>query len=63
METNDKLIERLIALAFAEDIGDGDHTTLSTIPASRLRICGDTLSIPEEAFLVSDAVIRRLLLA
>ena len=33
METNDKLIERLIALAFAEDIGDGDHTTLSTFPA------------------------------
>jgi len=26
------LIERLIDLAFAEDIGDGDHTTLSSIP-------------------------------
>lgn len=34
-----------------------------SIPASRLRICGDTLSIPEEAFLVSDAVIRQLLLS
>lgn len=30
----DKLIEDLITLAFAEDIGDGDHTTLSSIPAT-----------------------------
>ena len=29
-----KLIDDLIDLAFAEDIGDGDHTTLSTIPAN-----------------------------
>lgn len=29
-----ELTERLIELAFAEDIGDGDHTTLSSIPAS-----------------------------
>ncbi len=29
----EKLIEELIRLAFAEDIGDGDHTTLSSIPA------------------------------
>ena len=28
----DKLINELIQLAFAEDIGDGDHTTLSCIP-------------------------------
>ena len=28
-ELNDKLID----LAFAEDIGDGDHTTLCCIPA------------------------------
>ncbi|MDR3118476.1 MAG: carboxylating nicotinate-nucleotide diphosphorylase [Mediterranea sp.] len=28
------LIDRLIDLAFAEDIGDGDHTTLSSIPAA-----------------------------
>ena len=27
-----ELIDRLIDLAFAEDIGDGDHTTLSCIP-------------------------------
>ena len=29
-----ELIDRLIDLAFAEDIGDGDHTTLSCIPAN-----------------------------
>ncbi len=33
MKTRDELIDDLITLAFAEDIGDGDHTTLSTIPA------------------------------
>jgi nicotinate-nucleotide pyrophosphorylase (carboxylating) len=27
-----ELIDKLIDLAFAEDIGDGDHTTLSSIP-------------------------------
>src|SRR5690554_4684306 len=29
---NNSLIDNLIAIAFAEDIGDGDHTTLSCIP-------------------------------
>ncbi len=33
MKTKDELIDALLELAFAEDIGDGDHTTLSTIPA------------------------------
>lgn len=32
MKTKEELIEELIDLAFAEDIGDGDHTTFSTIP-------------------------------
>lgn len=32
MKTKDELINDLLDLAFAEDIGDGDHTTLSTIP-------------------------------
>lgn len=31
-----ELIDRLIDLAFAEDIGDGDHTTLSCIPADAM---------------------------
>ena len=33
MKTRDQLIDELLELSFAEDIGDGDHTTLSTIPA------------------------------
>lgn len=32
MKTTDQLIDDLLTLAFAEDVGDGDHTTLSTIP-------------------------------
>ncbi|MDF9830071.1 carboxylating nicotinate-nucleotide diphosphorylase [Parabacteroides sp. PF5-6] len=31
-----QLIDELIKLAFAEDIGDGDHTTLSSIPATAM---------------------------
>lgn len=33
MKSRDQLIDDLLTLAFAEDVGDGDHTTLSTIPA------------------------------
>ena len=36
MKTKDELIDELLELAFAEDIGDGDHTTLSTIPADAM---------------------------
>lgn len=32
MKTKDELIDELLDLAFAEDIGDGDHTTLCCIP-------------------------------
>lgn len=32
MDKEKELIDKLIDLAFAEDIGDGDHTTLSCIP-------------------------------
>ena len=32
MYTVDELEEKLFDLAFAEDIGDGDHTTLCCIP-------------------------------
>ncbi len=31
-----KELEKLIPLWFAEDIGDGDHTTLSCIPAEAI---------------------------
>lgn len=36
MKTKDELIDDLLNLAFAEDIGDGDHTTLSTIPQNEM---------------------------
>ena len=36
MKTKDQLIDELLDLAFAEDLGDGDHTTLSTIPADAM---------------------------
>ena len=36
MNKEEELIDRLIDLAFAEDIGDGDHTTLSCIPATAM---------------------------
>ena len=35
MKTENELIEDLLDLAFAEDIGDGDHTTLCCIPESQ----------------------------
>ncbi len=36
MKTKDELIDDLLDLAFAEDLGDGDHTTLSTIPENAM---------------------------
>lgn len=36
MKNREELIDDLLNLAFAEDIGDGDHTTLSTIPADAM---------------------------
>ncbi len=36
MYTVDELNERLIDLAFSEDIGDGDHTTLCCIPETEM---------------------------
>ena len=36
MNKEEELIDRLIDMAFSEDIGDGDHTTLSCIPATAM---------------------------
>ena len=36
MNKEKELIDKLIDLAFAEDIGDGDNTTLSCIPATAM---------------------------
>ena len=58
METNDKLIDRLIALAFAEDVRDGDATTLSTIPAEA-QGC-QQLIIKEEGILAGVEMARKV---
>ena len=36
MLSTEELVDRLIDLSFAEDIGDGDHTTLCCIPAEAM---------------------------
>ena len=56
MKTNEQLIDDLIDLAFAEDIGDGDHTTLSTIPASAY---GKQQLIVKEAGILAGVEIAR----
>ena len=54
----DKLIDELIALSFAEDIGDGDHTTLSCIPAD---VMGkQRLIIKEEGIIAGVEMARRI---
>lgn len=59
MKTRDELIDNLLTLSFAEDIGDGDHTTLSTIPADAM---GRSRLIIKEKGIVSgiDTAIRVL---
>ena len=58
MKTKDELIDDLIALAFAEDVGDGDHTTLSTIPADEMG--RQQLIVKEEGILAGDEMARRV---
>lgn len=58
MESKDQLIDDLLTLAFAEDIGDGDHTTLSTIPAdARGR---QRLIVKEEGILAGVEMARKV---
>lgn len=54
-----ELIDRLIELALAEDIGDGDHSTLSVIPASETG--SSKLIIKEEGVLAGVAVAVNIL--
>jgi nicotinate-nucleotide pyrophosphorylase (carboxylating) len=54
----DCLIDELIALALKEDIGDGDHTTLSTIPAEET---GQVkLIIKEDGVLAGVEIARKI---
>ena len=49
-----ELINNLIELAFAEDIGEGDHTTLCSIPSTEV---GQTkLLVKEEGVLAGVGV-------
>lgn len=54
-----ELEERLIDLAFAEDIGDGDHTTLCCIPDDAMG--KSHLLIKENGILAGVEVAKRCL--
>lgn len=58
MKSKEELIDDLLTLAFAEDVGDGDHTTLSTIPADA--VGRQQLIIKEEGILSGVEVARRV---
>ena len=55
----EKLIDQLINLGFAEDIGDGDHTTLCSIPDTA--IGKSQLLIKEEGILAGVEVAKKVL--
>lgn len=59
MKTKDELIDELLDLAFAEDLGDGDHTTLSTIPAEAMG--RSRLIIKENGILSGVDIARKVL--
>lgn len=58
MKTRDELIDDLLNLAFAEDVGDGDHTTLSTIPAEAMG--KQKLIIKENGILAGVEIARKV---
>lgn len=58
MKTTEELIDALIDLSFAEDIGDGDHTTLSTIGPDAMG--RQHLLVKEEGILAGVDIARRV---
>lgn len=56
MKSKEELIDALLTLAFAEDVGDGDHTTLSTIPADE--VGKQHLIVKEEGILAGVEIAR-----
>lgn len=58
MKTKEELIDALLDLSFAEDIGDGDHTTLSTIPADA--VGRQHLLVKEEGILAGVEIARKV---
>ncbi len=59
MKTPQELIDELITLAFNEDIGDGDHTTLCCIPATEMG--KQKLLIKEAGVLAGVDMARRVI--
>lgn len=58
MKTKDELIDELLDLAFAEDIGDGDHTTLCCIPADEMG--KQHLLVKEEGILAGVEISKKV---
>ncbi|MDE6264768.1 MAG: carboxylating nicotinate-nucleotide diphosphorylase [Paramuribaculum sp.] len=58
MKKNEELLDDLLTLAFAEDVGDGDVTTLSTIPADEQG--RQRLIVKEEGILSGVEVARKV---
>ena len=58
MLTVDQLEDKLLDLAFAEDIGDGDHTTLCCIPADAMG--KSHLLVKEEGILAGVEMARKV---
>ena len=58
MKTKEQLIDDLIDLAFAEDIGDGDHTTLCCIPDTAMG--KSRLLIKEPGILAGVEIARKI---
>ena len=58
MKTKDELIDELLDLAFAEDIGDGDHTTLCCIPADEMG--KQHLLVKEEGLLAGVEIAKKV---
>lgn len=58
MKTRNELIDDLLTLAFAEDVGDGDHTTLSTIPADEMG--KQRLIVKEEGIIAGIEIAKKV---
>jgi nicotinate-nucleotide pyrophosphorylase (carboxylating) len=59
MKSREELIDDLLNLAFAEDVGDGDHTTLSTIPTDAMG--RSRLIIKEKGILAGVEIAKEVL--
>ena len=58
MYSVDELVDRLIDLAFAEDIGDGDHTTLCCIPEDAMG--AQKLLVNEDGIIAGIEVAKKI---